>query len=171
MLKRTLTAVLLIPPVLYLIGWSPKWLFLAAVVIGAILALREYFALCQAMGFKVFPWAGYAATAVLCVAQTIPRRLSFSVITFLLVLFLLLIATAAMRPGVNLKDYLAANSATIFGILYIGLSLSFLLPIRYDTGAFGGYAMATKWNWLPPLTAGSRLLMLLFAVIWAGDIC
>ena len=31
MLKRTLTALLLIPPVVYLIGWSPEWLFLLAV--------------------------------------------------------------------------------------------------------------------------------------------
>lgn len=171
MLKRTVTAILMIPPVLYLIGWSPKWLFLLAVVLGAMLALHEYFGLCRAMSFKVFPWTGYAAVAVLCVAQTFPRRLSFSVITFLLAAFLLIIPTAAMRRSVNLKDYLVANAATLFGILYIGLSLSFLLPIRFDTRSFGGEALVGGLNWLPPLSAGSRLLLLLFVVIWAGDIC
>ena len=169
--KRTVTAILMIPPVLYLIGWSPKWLFLLAVVLGAMLALHEYFGLCRAMSFKVFPWTGYAAVAVLCVAQTFPRRLSFSVITFLLAAFLLIIPTAAMRRSVNLKDYLVANAATLFGILYIGLSLSFLLPIRFDTRSFGGEALVGGLNWLPPLSAGSRLLLLLFVVIWAGDIC
>ena len=68
MLKRTLTALLLIPPVVYLIGWSPKWLFVLAVVAAMVLALREYFALCRAMGFKVFSWIGYVAGVFLCLA-------------------------------------------------------------------------------------------------------
>ena len=66
MLKRTLTALLLIPPVVYLIGWSPKWLFVLAVAAAVVLALREYFALCRAMGFKVFSWIGYGAGVFLC---------------------------------------------------------------------------------------------------------
>ena len=72
MLKRTLTALLLIPPVVYLIGWSPKWLFVLAVAVAIVLALREYFALCRAMGFKVFSWIGYGAGVALCVAQMLP---------------------------------------------------------------------------------------------------
>ncbi len=92
-------------------------------------------------------------------------------ITFLLVAFLLIIPTAAMRRSVDLKDYLIANAATLFGVLYIGLSLSFLLPIRFDSRSFGGDTLIGGWSWLPPLSAGSRLLLLLFVVIWAGDIC
>ena len=34
-----------------------------------VLALREYFGLCRAMGFKVFRWIGYVAGVALCVAQ------------------------------------------------------------------------------------------------------
>ena len=66
MLKRTLTALLLIPPVIYLIGWSPKWLFLLAVAVAVVLALREYFVLCHAMGFKAFPWTGYGPRRFCC---------------------------------------------------------------------------------------------------------
>jgi phosphatidate cytidylyltransferase len=172
MLKRTLTAILLIPPVVYLIGWSPKWLFLLAVVFGVVLALREYFALCRAMDFKVFSWIGYGAAAVLCAAQALPRHVNHSAVTFLLAAFLLVIPTLAMRRSMDLKDYLAATSATLFGILYIGLSLSCLVPIRFATQSFGGDAMAGGGvGRLPPLSAGSLLLLLLFLVIWAGDIC
>jgi phosphatidate cytidylyltransferase len=172
MLKRTLTAILLIPPVVYLIGWSPKWLFLLAVVLGVALALREYFALSRAMDVKVLSWMGYGAAAVLCGAQALPRNINHSAVIFLLVAFLLLIPTLAIRRSMDLKDYLAATSATIFGILYIGLSLSCLVPIRFATKSFGGDAMVGRqMSHLPALSAGSLLLLLMFMVIWAGDIC
>lgn len=69
----------------------------------------------------------------------------------------------------DLKDYLGAVAVTLFSILYIGLTLSCLVAIRFA---------------LPPLNAlylirahqvesavGNHLLLLLFLVIWAGDIC
>jgi phosphatidate cytidylyltransferase len=70
----------------------------------------------------------------------------------------------------DLKDYLAATSATLFGILYIGLSLSCLVPIRFATQSFGGDVMVGMGH-VPALSAGSLLLLLLFLAIWAGDIC
>jgi phosphatidate cytidylyltransferase len=171
MLKRTLTAIFLIPPILYLVGWSPKWLFLLTLVLGVVLALREYFALCRAMEIKVFSGLGYAASILICGAQALPRHVSDSGVVFLVVGFLLLISTLAMRPSVEFKDYLAATSATIFGILYIGLSLSCLMPIRFNSQSFGGDALVGGLSWLPPLSGGARLLLLLFLAIWAGDIC
>jgi phosphatidate cytidylyltransferase len=171
MLKRTLTAFLLIPPVVYLIGWSPKWLFLLAVVTAVVLALREYFELCTAVGYKVFSGMGYVAGAALCAVQALPRPVNHSAVLFLVVTFLLLIPTLAMRPSVDLEDYLAATSATIFGILYIGLSLSCLLPIRFQVGSFGGPSGNVGMSLSPGLGDGSRFLLLLFLVIWAGDIC
>src|ERR1035441_4740216 len=172
MLKRTLTAILLIPPVVYLIGWSPKWLFLLAVVLGVALALREYFALSRAMDVKVLSWMGYGAAAVLCGAQALPRNINHSAVIFLLVAFLLLIPTLAIRRSLDLKDYLAATSATLFGILYIGLSLSCLVAIRFSTQSFGGdWTSGGEMDNALALGVGSRLLLLLFLVIWAGDIC
>src|SRR5208337_5397757 len=116
MLKRTLTALLLIPPVVYLIGWSPKWLFVLAVAAAAVLALREYFALCRAMGFRVFSWTGYGAGVFMCLAFAYrPLYLRADAVTSALLIFFLLIATLALRQSTDLKDYLAATSATFFG--------------------------------------------------------
>ncbi len=172
MLKRTLTALLLIPPVVYLIGWSPEGVFLLAVVFGVALALREYFELCQAMGIKTFRWIGYGAAALLCEAQVLPRAVDRSAVTWLVVAFVLLIPTLAMRRRTDLKDYLAATSATLFGVLYIGLSLSCLVAIRFSAD-FDKIKGITAGGGAQPLglSAGSRLLLLLFLVIWAGDIC
>jgi phosphatidate cytidylyltransferase len=172
MLKRTLTALLLIPPVVYLIGWSPKWLFMLAIAIAVVLALREYFGLCRAMGFKVFPWIGCSAAAAMCVVWAFPPRLNpFVVALMLVVLMLLLIPIVAMRQSLDLKDYLTATSMTIFGVLYIGLSLSCLLPIRFNSEAFKYTATLSneRANALH-FTAGSVLILFLFVVIWAGDI-
>src|SRR5208283_5355384 len=102
MLKRTLTTLLLIPPVVYLIGWSPKWLFVLAVVTAVVLALREYFALCRALGFKVFSWIGYGASVVLCVAQAQPSSANYFVAGPLLLAFLLLIPSLALRRSTDL---------------------------------------------------------------------
>jgi len=168
MLKRTLTALLLIPPVVYLIGWSPKWLFVLAVVGGVVLALREYFALCRAMGYQVFPWIGYVAGAVLSVVQVPPARWHFHPVAVFLVALVLLIPTLAMRRSTELKDYLAATSVTFFGILYIGLSLSCLIPIRFESHLIGGYPLGG--GWVQPVE-GPELILLLFLVIWAGDTC
>jgi phosphatidate cytidylyltransferase len=167
MLKRTLTALLLIPPVVYLIGWSPKWLFVLAVSVAIVLALREYFALCRAMGYKDVSWIGYAAGIALCVVQLSRGQVGFeSYVTLLIVLCMLVIPTLAMWQSKDLRDYLAATSVTFFGVLYIGFSLSCLVPIRfiYEGWRDGGVQPLG-------LTQGSQLVLFLFAVIWAGDIC
>jgi phosphatidate cytidylyltransferase len=169
MLKRTLTALLLIPPVVYLIGWSPKWLFLLAVVAAVILALREYFGLCRAMGFKVFSLVGYAVGALLCVVQTFPVRGGILALTFLILSSVLLISTLALHKSTELRDYLAATSATIFGILYVGLSLSCLIPIRFTSYSDQGLVSIGRFG--STISPGPVFLLMLFLVIWAGDIC
>jgi len=172
MLKRTLTALLLIPPVIYLIGWSPKWLFALAVAVAVVLALREYFALCRAMGVKVFSWVGYGAGIWVCATQILPSNLASAAgIPFLLAL-LLIIPAMALRRSLGLKDYLAAVAITLFGILYVGLTLSSLLAIRFSADSWG-FARMLKSDIGPgqALSLGSRLILLLFLVIWAGDIC
>jgi phosphatidate cytidylyltransferase len=171
MLKRTLTALLLIPPVVYLVGWSPIWLFLVAVVAAVVLALREYFALCRAMGFKVFSWVGYAGSVALCVVQLFPLRYDYypwGLLTGCLVALVPVISVLALHHNTDLKDYLAASATTIFGILYIGLSLSFLVRIRLlGTGVRFSDDLSER----PELSLGPMLVLLLFVAIWAGDTC
>jgi phosphatidate cytidylyltransferase len=172
MLKRTLTTLVLMPPVVYLIAWSPEWLFLLALMAAVILALHEYFGLCGAMGLKVFPWIGYGAAVAVCLVQVLRGDLYHVAVTPWLVAIVLLFATWALRRSTDLKDYLVAVSTTIFGILYIGLTLSCLVPICFSLNEarsewiFGGEFGARRGLGSP----GSRSALLLFLVIWAGDI-
>jgi phosphatidate cytidylyltransferase len=162
---RILTALLLVPPVIYLIGWSPKWLLLAAVIAVVELGLYEFFQLCRHAGFKPLSGLGYLAGAALCVARAMEtgRPEMYAVVLFLALVPLTLIV--ALASASDLKTYLGAVATTIFSVLYIALTLSCLLPLRFSplgggclglTGAAGG-------------ATGRNLMLLLFLVIWADD--
>jgi len=153
MKTRILTALLLFPPAIYLIGWSPLWLFLAALVLLAGLALHEYFVLCRAGGFRVFAVLGYAGAGGVCLAEAHAARGGPNLTFAVLGVFLLLTLAIALLRVRELKDYLAAVATTALGVLYIGLPFSFLIPIRFKDPASG-------FHWI----------LVLFLVIWAGDI-
>jgi phosphatidate cytidylyltransferase len=167
MKHRILTALLLIPPVIYLIGWSPKWLFLAAVIVSVELCLYEFFKICQHAGFKTFPLLGYLASAALCWVRAAdsskPEIYSF----VLLVAFVLMTLTIALAVTRDLKTYLGAIATTIFGVVYIGLTLSCVLPLRFSAGDSRSLGLASAAD---PLV-GRNLVLLLFLVIWADDTC
>ena len=168
MLRRTLTALLLIPPVLYLIGWSPKWLFLLALVATVELGLVEFFSLSRQAGLKASPWVGYIGGGALCIVQSAWTNRAEATGFFLVLLIVLLIPTLGLRGTPDLKEYFGSTTVTVFGIAYVGLTLSCLLPIRYSEPPMGG-AWFVRTG-LPGLPVGSKLMLLLFLVLWAGDI-
>jgi phosphatidate cytidylyltransferase len=168
MLRRTLTAVLLIPPVIYLAGWAPKWLFLLALVLTVEVGLFEFFALSRQAGLKAFPVVGYVAGAAVCLVPALyPRQPALSLL-LLAVLLVLLTPALALPWTHDLKDYLAATATTVFGTLYVGLLLSCLVPLRFTEPAMGGEWLTRSG--VQDSATGRNLLLLLFLVIWAGDI-
>jgi len=165
MKPRMLTALLLIPPVIYLIGWSPKWLMLVAVIAVVELGLYEFFKLCQRAGFKPLPGLGYLAGAAICVAQAIEtsRPEMYAVVLFVaLVLATLIVALVSTS---DLKTYMGAITTTVFGVLYIALTLSFLLPLRFSQLGVGSLGLAGTAG----SSTGRNLMLLLFLVVWADD--
>jgi phosphatidate cytidylyltransferase len=154
MKPRILTALVLLPPVIYLIGWSPEWLFLLAVLATVERGLYEYFHISRQAGFKSFPVVGYVAGAAICLVQTTAVRRTGELSLIVLVLIILLTAAFALRWTSDLKQYLGAVATTILGVLYVAFTLSWLLPLRFSEPA-----------------TGQEVIFLLFLVIWAGDIC
>jgi phosphatidate cytidylyltransferase len=154
MKSRILTALVLLPPVVYLIGWSPSWLFLLAVTLTVEASLYEYFLICRNAGLPSIPAIGYAGGAALCLAQAAALFFPANLTLAVLGLFLLVTLSLALVWTVDLKEYLQAVSSTMFGILYVGFTLSCLIPLRYSDPV-----------------KGQKLILLLFLVIWAGDIC
>jgi phosphatidate cytidylyltransferase len=164
---RVLTALVLIPPVLYLIVWSPQWLFMAALLAVVLRTAFEYFALSRAAGFAGSPWAGYVCCAALCLAQWADRTWSppgssGAIILVTATLMVPLFLTAAMARIDDLHHYARLTSSTLFGIFYVGLLLSWLVPLRFPSAALAEAA--------EPVIPPNQILLFLFLVIWAGDI-
>jgi phosphatidate cytidylyltransferase len=164
---RVLTALVLIPPVLYLILWSPQWLFIAAVLIVVLRTEFEYFELSRAAGLSGFRWLGYAGCTALCLAQAVDLRGSppsatgvmILTLTVLVIPFVLMTALALTR---ELHEYARDACSTLFGIFYIGLLLSWLVPLRFPSPMLAEAAASA----IPP----RQILLFLFLVNWAGDI-
>jgi len=151
MKSRILTALVLIPPVVYVLGWAPQWLFLLVLIAAAELCLYEYFAICRHAGFQPMAWLGYVAGALICLAPaTPPTRLMLPVLTFVS----LLVLSVALLGTSDLKDYLGKVACTLFGLLYIPLALAALAPLRFRSS---------------DAADGRLAMLLLFAVIWGGD--
>jgi phosphatidate cytidylyltransferase len=153
MKSRILTALILFPPVIYLIGWAPEWLFLLALLATVERGLYEYFHLSRQAGFKGFPTVGYVAGAAVCLVQTTAVRRTGELSLVVLVLIILLTAAFALWRTSDLKQYLGAVATTILGVLYVAFTLCWLLPLRFSAPA-----------------TGQKVILFLFLVIWAGDV-
>ena len=162
---RFLTALLLIPPVIYLIGWAPKWLLLAAVIAVIELCLYEFFELCRAAGFKPLTTLGYLAGAAVCAAQGLETVGSGSYSVLLLLALVPVILTVTLVTCLDLKTYLATAATTAFGVMYIGLALSYIIPLRFSQLNHG----VLRVPGADDAAGGRNLLLLLFLVIWADD--
>jgi phosphatidate cytidylyltransferase len=164
-MKRVLTGVVLIPVVLAIVFWAPLWLFTLVVAVIIVLALREYLDIVKAAGIKPFAWLTYVVSLfpigffLYSIFDT--SRHGYSIIPpyeggFLASYWFALLALGALIFGIPLvlrKDLamgLAASAASIFGVVYIGLSLSLLIAVRA--------------NFIP------TLILFLLVSVWAGDI-
>lgn len=147
-MQRILTAIVLIPLVIALIFVSPRWplLLVAVVFVVAALALWEYLGLANQMGAKTPRVIAVVFLAILFGA--IFRRPDLMApVTAALSLTLLVICSFRSPIARVLPD----TAYTVFGLIYIGLSLSTL------------YLLSTQDN-------GPSLLLFLFLTVWSGDI-
>jgi phosphatidate cytidylyltransferase len=169
---RALTAIVLIPPVLYLSVWSPGWLFFAVLLVVVERTVYEYFELSRAAGLGGYCWLGYVGSAALCLGQWAgvdSLRSSIAAGAMGEAAIALVVAVSIVPLGLTvalvwtreLRGYLSAACSTLFGIFYVGLTLSFLVPLRLSSAWVEQGATA-----VPP----RYLMLFLFMVIWAGDI-
>ncbi|HEV2350472.1 MAG TPA: phosphatidate cytidylyltransferase [Terriglobia bacterium] len=140
MLNRILTALVMAPLAFWIIGWAPEWLFLLVLLATVERGLYEFYSLSGHAGFKTVPVIGYVAGGGLCLAQAAeirwPGTLG-SYVLLALVLAVLLTLTIGLRWPSEPKHFLSATAATIFGVFYIGFTLSWLVPLRFSVSAGG----------------------------------
>lgn len=159
-MKRVLTALVLIPVVLAIVFKAPLWLFSLVVAAIIVLALHEYLAIVEAAGIKPFRWPAYVI-AVLPILIALSSRwrghdLPWESGWHYSTNWEYAMALAAILFGIPLvfrKDLrmgLASVAASVFGLVYVGISLTLLINLQADFSV-------------------NLLVFLLFSV-WAGDI-
>ncbi len=157
MKMRVLTGVAILVPAVYLIGWSPRWLFWGVLVILVERGLYEYFLIAREAGLKGFCRCGYVAGLVICVGQWADLHHPGALELAAILVVMLLISVLALWLVADFRLYAVGVTATFFGVFYVAFTFSCLFPLRFsDLGA--------------GLANGRQMLFFLFAVICVGDI-
>lgn len=159
MIKRIVTAVVLIPLVLLLVLKAP--LYIMAIVAGAValLAIAEFLKLTTSYAVQPMSQATYAYVALFFVAVIVASGKSTPLIeTSALMYFVVAAAalapfiflTAAMRRSELGSGYPAAAAST-FAFVYVAIPMALLIGIRQQA-------------------AGAIYVIYTLLVVWAGDI-
>ncbi len=145
-MARILTALVLIPVVLLLLIKGPFWLITVAACAVAMLATWEFLGLADATGAKT-PRLLVLISIVILFLFTFLR--SDVLAPVLSALTLIIFSVISFRSP--LKRVLLDTSASVFSLLYIGLSLTTIPLIAQQED-------------------GPALLVFLFFAVWSGDV-
>lgn len=140
-LTRVRTAAILIPIILALVLGAPDALFVVVLVLVALLTLREYLDLVERWGQA--PLRYFSFLAVIALVAWPPAAGAAALLAPLAL-------ALALRPARALEKSLPGASATVLGILYIGVPLALLADLRR-------------------LPDGPRWVIYVLALIWVSD--
>jgi phosphatidate cytidylyltransferase len=152
-MKRVLTALVLVPVLVAIIGYAPSPCFLILVAGATVLALEEFFSLAVQSGFEVFRVSGHGSSMLLLAALYRSGSNPWAVLVVLVASCFLFLALG-LRRGNRLSSVLPGAAATVLGLLYISLTLGLLVVVQTST---------TFWG------PGKQWLFFLLLVVWFGD--
>jgi phosphatidate cytidylyltransferase len=159
LLKRVLTAVVLIPIVLLLVLRAPVPVLALVAALIALLAVQELLGLSEAYGIRPFRWPTYVFVAAFFVLLAVnPAGATPLLSTANLIAASAFAATLAAfvflslgMQRLDLRSAFPAAMVSAFAFAYIALPLGFLVQLRL------------QWQ-------GAFLLLYLLLLVWAGDI-
>jgi phosphatidate cytidylyltransferase len=136
-MKRVLTALVLIPLVLYAVLLGPSPLVFALVALSGMLCYREYCGIADGYGIHELGPVGYAAGLGMLAC-------SGSTGSIFLTMLALAAMTLAMRAD-DLKESLPRASALLFGVVYIFGSRKCAILLREFSPYWLLFALAINW--------------------------
>ncbi|HSQ20090.1 MAG TPA: phosphatidate cytidylyltransferase, partial [Blastocatellia bacterium] len=117
-MKRILTAIVALPILLYTVWSSSPYFFVALTTIAIVLALVEFYSLASKAGCQPQVVPGCSA-ALVVIASFVFEEPSLTVAA-VAALSIASLAAAIFHPG-EMKKSLVSVSATVFGVIYVGL--------------------------------------------------
>jgi len=145
---REVTALVLTPITVWMIGWAHPYLFDAAIALIGALALYEFLLLGTKKGYYI-PVPLCIAVMLFIIAAFVLEPLSVEMGVFVA---LLVIPAAYVVTGSSLDDALPGSAIATFATLYVGMLGGSLIRLRADFHELG-----------------PKLVFFLLVVVWVGD--
>jgi phosphatidate cytidylyltransferase len=135
-MKRILTALALLPLVLYVVLWGPFWSFFAVLTTVALICFHEYSGIAAAYGFGKFGPLGYAAGLWLLLTGE----------DGLLVFTLLALCALALSMRLDdLAKCLPHAALLLFGVVYVFGCWRFAVLLRNISPYWLMFGLALSW--------------------------
>ncbi|MDY6973657.1 MAG: phosphatidate cytidylyltransferase, partial [Thermodesulfobacteriota bacterium] len=126
-LKRWITGVVAFPILVFLVGFGPRWSFYSLLYAASLFGLLEFYAMTAPDLPRIFRWSSYLLTFLLFFA-TYLGQVSFVPVVIVFLAFIPMTFYVFIRRQPNRQD-LACVGKAVFGPVYVGLPLTFLLYI------------------------------------------
>lgn len=157
-MKRIVSGAILLAGTVAAIGWAPRWVIFLLLVAVGLVALTEFFYLCERSGMKPFRLPGYLFSVWLFGEQLlVPQETSLTAWSF----FLLVVLSFCLLDPPSLSKSIASAGATVLGTVYIAGFLRLLIAWP-DAGSDRSVIYQSPFQ-----TRAS--IFFLLSVIWASD--
>jgi len=111
-MKRILTALAMIPPVLYVVLWAPYWAVVGVTGLVALLCYHEYCGIAEGYGAGALGPLGYAAGLLILL---LPQSAGLLVLAAALLALGLALGADDLRAGILRAAFLALGLLYVFG--------------------------------------------------------
>jgi len=146
---RELTALVLAPITIWLIGWAPVYAFDAAVALISLLALHEFLGLGRRKGYEM-PVILCMLVTLFIIAAFILEEVSVEIGMFVA---LLVIPGWYVLRGGDIEKALPSSAVAVLATMYVGMLAGCIIRLHSDFGP----------------TIGPKLVYFLLLVVWLGD--
>ena len=162
LLKRTLTAVVLLGALFVIIQYAPDWVFFLCGAAFALAALLEFYHLAGEKGLGPQKALGTGLAALVLVTFYF-RAVPLEAALFAAVLLAGVYYVFATNTAEKLARFPAAFVTTLAGVLYVAFPLGFLLNVPFVEPGPLGFVFRIR------LERGPFYLYLLAAIVFLGD--
>jgi len=146
--KKIWTAVLVVPPLIFLIALGPPAVLILMVLLATYFGLREFYNLALPEAKRIERWTGMGLGLILSILISHGNA---KIISPFFVLVLLVLSILFMATSKNLSSGISNMGIMFFGVFYIGFLLSHVSLIRN-------------------MSDGKQWVLFLIATVWAGDV-
>lgn len=141
LIKRTATAAVLLGAVFAVVQYAPDWAFFILGMVFVVAAMAEFYDLVGRSGARPQKVLGIGLGLLVSLAFCLkPVPLEAGLLAALLVAGVAFVAT--VDTAEKLAAFPSSIALTLFGVLYIGFTLSFLFRVRLEMGPFYLYFLA-----------------------------